>query len=138
MTDFDYGNMTRENLRRAVSMAAEAIRYANHLTLGTGTTALEYPSDVDAVLVDLETLAQRLPQLLDQLGAWMAAECAAGRVRVAISGAHSPSTEGVAVSALRIHLDKAGWGVEASRQALHDARQITAKLAGVPDEGERG
>ena len=144
MTDFDYSNMTPENVLKAANQAAEAIRYLNHATLSPVTAALRYPGDVDAVLVALEELGQRLPQLLDQLGAWMVAECKADRVRVVVPGAHSPSTEAVAVAALRQYLDEAGVGAEAFRRAIHDGRQITATLAQTrptlrasePQEGE--
>jgi len=141
MTDddrpLDYSAMTPENTRKAAALAAEAVRFLNHATLFPTAPALEYPSDVDALLADLETLQQRLPQLLGQLGEWMAAECKAGRVRVSCGTyAHSPSTEGIAVSALRQYLTEAAARADGAREALHDARQITAALAGVPG-GER-
>ena len=134
--DFDYENMTPENLRHAASVAAEAVRYMNHATLIPG--ALRYPSDVDAVLVDLETLAQRFPQLLGQLAAWLVTECKANRVHVENAPpVHSPSVEAQAVAMVRRYLNEAGAEAAHVAASLHDARQITAKLKGVPDEGEQ-
>lgn len=136
MTEFDYSTMTPENVLRAARLAAEAVRFLNHATFSPVTAALRYPSDVDAVLVAMDALGERLPQLLDQLAAWMTAETKAGRVRVATPGAHSPSAEAVAVSALQVHLNKAGEGAEAFRVPVHDARQITATLAAAPEPRE--
>lgn len=129
MSEFDYTSMTPENVLKAANLAAEAIRFMNHATLSPATAQLRYPGDVDAILVALEAVGERLPQLLDQLSNWETAECKAGRLRVAAPGAHSPSTEAVAVSVLQVHLDKAGRDAEAFRVAVHDARQITATLA---------
>lgn len=138
MTEFDYTDMTPENTRKAANQAAEAIRFLNHATFPGRTAALRYPGDVDAVLVALDALGERLPQLLDQLGAWMAAETKAGRIRVAAPGAHTPSTEAVAVAALCMHLGEAAGVVEVFRRALHDGRQITATLAAAPETTGRG
>jgi hypothetical protein len=62
----------------AANTAAESVRALNHATLsGTG---YEWPSDVGAVMNALTTLAQRLPQALDQAGRWLEREHNAGRV----------------------------------------------------------
>jgi hypothetical protein len=62
----------------AAQTAAEAIRTLNHLTLsGTGYSS---PGDVYAVLVELQTLAERLPQALSQAQEWLYREAEAGRV----------------------------------------------------------
>jgi len=138
MTEFDYSDQSPENLRAAASTAAEAVRYLNHATLGgPNMIALEYPSDMDAVLVNLETLAQRLPQLLGQLGGWLVTECQAGRLQVA-SGSRTRihSAETIGVSAVRQYLTEATVHAEALREVLHDARQVTSTLAPAPEEGE--
>ena len=135
----DYGfdhldHTTPENTRAAAHAAAEAVRYLNHATF---TGGLRDPSDVDAILGDLQTFMERLPQLLSQLGAWLLAECAAGRVRSdAAPPGHAPSIEAQAVAAVRRYLAEAADDChDGVRPALHDARQITAKLVGVPDDG---
>ncbi len=139
MTDFDYEHMTPENVRGAAHTAAEAIRYMNHATIFAGSGGLKYPSDVDAVLVSLESLGERLPQLVKQLGDWLIAECRAGRVRVTSAPpAHSPSIEARAVSMVRQYLTEADGHAGGWSTSVHDARQITAALAGVPGEGKEG
>ncbi len=134
------GPYSPEDTRRTAALAAEAIRRLNHATLGVhATEALQEPADADAVLVELDSLTERLPQLLAQLGAWLAAECRAGRLRVAYGAwAHSPSTEALAVSAIRQYLTEAAARTEALREVLHDARQITAALAAAPGDDEEG
>ena len=57
--------------------AAEAVRALNHATLGGG---LGQPSDAYAVLGELSLTASRIPQLLGQVGRWLAAALAAGRL----------------------------------------------------------
>src|SRR5512135_2066809 len=61
--------------------AAEAIRSLNHSTQGVGDQgALEYPAQVYGIIASLKVMAGRLPQLFDQLSAWLEHEQAAGRV----------------------------------------------------------
>lgn len=61
--------------------AAEAIRSLNLETLpADGAPALTHPADVDSVIAGLMIMAQRLPQLLGQLAAYLEREHAAGRV----------------------------------------------------------
>jgi hypothetical protein len=136
-TDVDYGRMTPGMVRKVAQGLPDSVRYLNHATIAPVTAALAEPADVDVVLAALVTVQERLPQLLDQLGRWLAAECAAGRVRVT-SGvwAASPSTEALAVSALRHYLTEAAARAVALGEVLHEARQCTATLAGVPGEEE--
>ena len=56
--------------------AAEAIRSLNHATLGQD--GLGQPADAYEVLGELSLAASRLPQLLGQVGRWLAAALAAG------------------------------------------------------------
>ena len=76
--------MTTENpqaLRDTLSAAAEAMRSANHQTLGAnGTPGLEFPSDVYDAIGYLKVTAQRMPQLLRQLSLWLGEQNAAGKV----------------------------------------------------------
>ena len=61
--------------------AADAVRFLNRATLGvTSPTGYRYPSDTDAVVGALQTLADRLPQALTQVGAWLQAQHRRGRV----------------------------------------------------------
>ena len=47
--------------------AAEAIRALNHLTIGLDHKGYENPAEAGATAYALRTLAERLPQTLDQL-----------------------------------------------------------------------
>lgn len=47
--------------------AAEAIRALNHLTIGLDHKGYEHPAEAGATAYALRTLAERLPQTLDQL-----------------------------------------------------------------------
>lgn len=58
--------------------AAEAIRALNHATLPS--TGYRWPSDVDAVIGELETLADRLLQALGQAANWLEQALEADRV----------------------------------------------------------
>ena len=55
--------------------AAEAVRSLNHATLGGD--GLEQPSGAYQVLGELSLTASRIPQLLGQVGRWLAAALAA-------------------------------------------------------------
>ena len=58
---------------------AQCARVLNHLTLSH--EALEFPGEAHDLLGYLAAAASCLPQLLDQVGDWYAAEAAAGRLR---------------------------------------------------------
>lgn len=126
MTEFDYSNMTPADVLVAVSTAAEAIRFVNHATLGPNV-ALEYPSDVDTVLVELESIARRLPQLLEHLGSWLGAEAKAGYLEVT-SGKFTAKPE-LAADVARTSLDVAAARFQDAETALIAAHKITATMA---------
>ena len=127
MTEFDYSNMTPENVRAAASTAAEAIRYLNHATLFRERGALKYPADVDAVIRDLGVVAQRMPQLLDQLGLRLEAEAEAGHLEVTY-GKFAGKPE-LAVDVARMSLEAVAGRFRESERSLNAAHQITAAIA---------
>lgn len=131
--DFDPAHLTPEHARAAAAIAAEQIRWLNHATIGPRPSALHSPADVDVILTELGALGQRLPQLLDQLGAYTSAECREGRVRVDALGASSLATEAQAVAVLLRHLGTATTGAREFESGVNKARQITAKLTGAPE-----
>ena len=89
------------------------------------------------MLAELESLAHRLPQLLGQLGGWLAGQCQAGRLRVTPQiWPRSPSTEVLAVTAVRQYLTEAAVHAGALRDVLHDTRAITPAIAGIEEEEE--
>jgi hypothetical protein len=59
-------------------ITAEAVRVLNHATRDPG--AITEPATLYAVTGNLATLADRLPQLCDQLADWLARESAGGRL----------------------------------------------------------
>lgn len=113
-------------------VAGEAVRALNHAThpgaVG-GPEGYVEPADLDAVLVELSLLAGWLPQALDQGAAWLAAHHAAGAVR------HDtrPAQTGQSVAAVVGLLRDAHYLAANLADALDEARQYTARLAGGPD-----
>jgi len=61
----------------AANLLAGCVRYLNYASMA-GSGGLEYPGDVYGLLGALYTATQRLPQLCDQLAAFLAAQVAAG------------------------------------------------------------
>ena len=113
---------------------AECVRVANHLT--RDHAALEYPAEADTLIRYLSSAAAMLPQLLGQVGSWLEAEHAAGRVR-AVAGEYKGRPD-AAVSVARLRLDVARGTAAALRQELDNAASVTIDLAGVPDGEEDG
>jgi hypothetical protein len=106
--------------------AAEAVRWLNHTTLRGG---YQWPSDVDAVIGQLQTLAERMPQALTQASHWLHQQHRTGRV-----GLDQPATGDVvdlavggALSGLHLAAVRAG----ALADALLDARRLTNRMTGV-------
>jgi hypothetical protein len=102
--------------------AAEAVRGLNHASRG----GYAWPSDVDAVVGSLETLAQRMPQALGQASRWLARETEAGRVGHD-SGADTAYAVGRALANLEAAADLAGE----LRALLAEARADTTHLTGI-------
>lgn len=136
MNTFDNAGITPEAARKAAAQAAEAIRFLNNATSSTSTEALREPGDVDAILGDMETLVQRLPQLFTQLSQWMTAQCREGGVHVDWAALYFSSTAPLAVNALTGDLTEAAAMAEMLREVLHGARQITARLKSADGWGE--
>jgi hypothetical protein len=112
--------------------AAGAVRSLNHATLGGD--GLEQPADAYAVLGELTLAAAGLPQLLAQVGRWLASAFAAGRL-----GCDDGTSPAAAVGA-RLHLSDARASAAALAGDLDSARQQLAAVHGTPareEEGER-
>ena len=109
----------------AATVAAEGVRSLNHATVsGTG---YEWPSDVGDVLNSLTTLAQRLPQALDQAGRWLEREHNAGRVGHDRGDAHAFDAVDQALTCL----DDAHAAADALATALAGAAGHASHLTGV-------
>ena len=111
---------------------AERPRALAHLT--RHHSALGEPADADQLLRYLETAVSRLPQLLEQVSGWLAAEEAAGRIRMA-DGSGFPGPV-VGVGAARGWLERAQADANRLQRALDAAAQVTAQMAAVEDGSE--
>ena len=120
---------------RHADAAAEAIRALNHATLRHGDPAgYAWPCDVDAVIGELQLLAERLPQALTQAREWLADQLVAGRVGHDTPGRKPAFATGVVVG----HLNEAEICAHALAAALARARRESSHLTGVSDEPTGG
>jgi hypothetical protein len=109
--------------------AAEAIRSLNYATLGGD--GLGQPADAYAVLGELSLAASRIPQLLGQVGTWLAAALAAGRL-----GCDDGTDPAAAVSGAWIFLSAARGSAAALARDLEQAQQQLAAVNGSPSPKE--
>jgi hypothetical protein len=103
--------------------AAEGVRALNHAT--AWRQGYEFPSDVDAVLVELHLMVLRLDQALKQAGDWLTRAEADDRVGHDQGG--DPAT---AVRDITDRLNRAGAGAYDLAADLDSVRQLTAHLTG--------
>jgi hypothetical protein len=126
------GPHSPEATLRVAGLVAEGTRYLNHAT--RHHEALRYPSDADRVVRELASMAGRLDQLLEQIGAWLAAEQEAGRIGMAASEFGGGPVAAVrAVTTARLRLDAARLEAENLHGALEYAGHVLAELGGVED-----
>ena len=111
--------------------AAGAVRSLNHATLGGA--GLEQPADAYGLLGELSLAAACLPQLLAQVGRWLAAALAAGRL-----GCDDGTEPAAAVSGAWLFLSDAQNSAAALARDLGCAQQQLAAVHGspAPEEGE--
>jgi hypothetical protein len=105
--------------------AAEAVRTLNHTTLGGD--GLEQPSDAYEVLGELSTAASRIPQLLGQVGTWLAAALAAGQL-----GCDDGTDPAAAVSGAWLFISDARASAASLARDLEHAQQQLAAINGSP------
>ena len=110
--------------------ASEAIRVLNEQT--RHHEALESPEDADVVVSALATMAHRLPQLLDQVGHWLEAEEAAGRLEV--TDGKFAGKPGAAVDVVRTYLDGTAGRFREAERLLESAHQVTGAMAPAGEE----
>jgi hypothetical protein len=109
--------------------AAEAIRGLNHATLGGD--GLGQPADAYEVLGELSLAASGLPQLLGQVGTWLAAALAAGRL-----GCDDRTDPACAVSGAWLFISDARGSAAALARDLEQAQQQLAAVNGSPSRKE--
>jgi hypothetical protein len=103
--------------------AAEAVRSLNHATLGAGGPG--QPADAYEVLGELSLTASRIPQLLGQVGRWLAAALAAGRL-----GCDDGTDPAAAVAGAWMFISDARGSAAALARDLGHAQQQLAALNG--------
>jgi hypothetical protein len=121
-----------ERTRQLAETFAELARVMNHQTMHH--EALAEPSDADRVVRELSSAAERLPQLLSQIGRWLDLEAAADRITVP-SGRYQGNPP-LAVAAARIRLERAGQIAAELQEALDDAASVTSTLAAREDDDD--
>ena len=109
--------------------AAEAVRSLNHATIGG--EGLGQAADACEVLGELSLAASRLPQLLGQVGRWLAAALAGGRL-----GCDDATGPAAAVSGARLFLSDARGSAAALARDLEQAQQQLALVNGEPSRKE--
>ena len=114
-----------EYLLEVLQAAAQAIRVANHVS--RDRAALGEPADAWHAILELVSVAERLPQLFAQLGGWLEAEQAAARLAVP-SGtmAGRPDLTVLTVTETLAH---AGTVAEELRAVLNAAANVASTLA---------
>ena len=111
--------------------AAGAVRSLNHATLGGD--GLEQPADAYGLLGELSQAAAGLPQLLAQVGRWLAAALAAGRL-----GCDDGTDPAAAVSGAWLFLSGARNTAAALARDLDCAQHQLAAVHGAPEEEGEG
>ena len=121
----------RETLALARA-AAGAVRSLNHATLGSG--GLAQPADAYELIGELSLAAAGLPQLLAQVGRWLASALESGRL-----GCDDGTDPAGAVSGAWLFISGARNTAAALARDLGQARQQIAAVHGAPapEEGER-
>jgi hypothetical protein len=109
--------------------AAETVRSLNHATLGG--QGLRQPADAYAVLGELSLAAAGLPQLLAQVGRFLAAALASGRL-----GCDDGTDPVAAVSGAWMFMSDARSAAAALARGLASAQQQLAAVHGIPEQAQ--
>jgi hypothetical protein len=116
----------RETLALART-AAETVRSLNHATLGGA--GLAQPADACELIGELSLAASGLPQLLAQVGRWLAAALASGQL-----GCDDGTDPVAAVSGAWMFISDARSAAAALARDLGNAQQQLAAVHGTPAE----
>jgi hypothetical protein len=124
----------------AADLAAEAIRFLNYATGSHSPEGLTGPATVYTLAADLSSAAWRMRQLFAQLGGWLAAEEAAGRL-----GTDDGSPVADTVDAARMNLSNASTAANRLSACLAALQNSISGLngrgpnwAGEPDDQPGG
>ena len=111
--------------------AAGAVRSLNHATLGG--QGLDWPADAYELIGELSQAAAGLPQLLAQVGRWLAAALAAGQL-----GCDDGAAPVAAVSGAWMFICDARASAAALARDLGQAQQQLAAVHGSPHARQAG
>ena len=117
-----------EYLLEVLQAAAQAIRVANHVS--RDRAALGEPADAYHAILELASVAERLPQLFAQIGGWLQG------MRVAVPSGTLAGRPGLAVLTVTEALEHAGTVASELRAVLTAAANVAAGLAAA--EGGEG
>jgi hypothetical protein len=109
--------------------AAGAVRSLNHATLGGG--GLARPADACELIGGLSLAASGLPQLLAQVGRWLASALAAGQL-----GCDDGTDPAAAVCGAWMFMSDARSAAAALARGLASAQQQLAAVHGIPEEAQ--
>ena len=109
--------------------ASEAVRSLNHATLGGA--GLAQPSDAYELIGELSLAASGLPQLLAQVGRWLASALASGQL-----GCDDGTDPAGAVTGAWLFLSDARASAAALARDLGCAQQQLAAVHGTPQEAQ--
>ena len=109
--------------------AAGAVRSLNHATLGG--QGLAQPADAYELIGELSRAASGLPQLLAQVGRWLASALAAGQL-----GCDDGTDPAAAVSGAWLFISDARATAAALARDLAGAQQQLATVHGSPSQEE--
>ena len=120
---------SRDRTLALARTAAGAVRSLNHATLGG--QGLDWPADAYQLIGELALAAAGLPQLLAQVGRWLAAALAAGRL-----GCDDGTDPAGAVDAAWMFICDARDTADALARDLGCAQQQLAAVHGSPSAEE--
>ena len=131
--DIDLSTDALPSPERTLQLAgtlAEVVRVLNHQT--RHHEALRYPSEADRLIRELATIAMRLPQLIDQVSAWLRQEQDAGRIEVS-HGDYAGNPHGAYIAAV-MRLEAAQASAAELRADLESAASVTSTMGGAGDD----
>ena len=120
---------SRDQTLALARTAAGAVRSLNHATLGG--QGLDWPADAYELIGELALAAAGLPQLLAQVGRWLASALAAGRL-----GCDDGTDPAGAVSGAWLFISGARNTAAALARDLGCAQQQLAAVHGAPSADE--
>lgn len=130
----EWPEFTPEETRQVAASMAEEVRFLNHATGNHAAETLHWPADVDHIVTELATMAQRLPQLFEQVTDWLYTQAGASRLVVSY-GPHAGHS-GAVVAEADAWLEDAQRHAAALYNALNSARQVTATIGAIPEDGD--